>query len=102
MTNYKQQGDVLFKSIDKLPEGLEKQGGSIVQEGESTGHAHRLSGDFQLYSQPTTKKRFLRIVKESTISHEEHMPFTLPTGDYVIDIVQESDPFSDEMHAVAD
>ena len=35
-----EQGDVMLKKIDKLPEGLEKLSTKVLQESEVTGHHH--------------------------------------------------------------
>lgn len=42
---YKQQGDVLIKKIDKLPEGLTKLDTKILQESEITHHHHHFTKD---------------------------------------------------------
>lgn len=101
---YIQQGDVLIKRIEKFDEKrMEKKIGGVLQEGETTGHAHRLSGDgFTIFQEPTTKQRFLRVVKTTPLTHEEHKEFDIPPGDYVIDIVREYDHFEEETRRVLD
>jgi len=99
---YIQQGDTLYYP-EALPEGLELLNTNVVQEGEATGHAHRLSGDsFQLYQHPKTKEKFLRLVEPTALRHEEHKEIILPPGDYRIGIVREYDHFSEEARKVAD
>jgi hypothetical protein len=98
-----QQGDVLFYKMKSLPKNLEEQKTNIVQEGEATGHAHRLSGtNFQMFIQPETKKRYLRIVKATPLTHEEHKKIDLPEGEYEIGIVREYDHWDEESRAVID
>lgn len=99
---YIQQGDTLYYP-EKLPEGLEKLNTNVVQEGEATGHAHRLHGEgFQLFHNPKTKEKFLRLVEPTSLKHEEHKEIKLPPGDYRIGIVREYDHFSEEARQVAD
>lgn len=98
-----QQGDVLFHKIESIPKNLTEQKTNIVQEGEATGHAHRLYGDdYKMFIQPETKKRYLRVVKETPLKHEEHKEITLPEGDYEIGIVREYDHWDEETRAVID
>lgn len=102
--NYFQHGDVLLFKVDKIPGGLEKCNHNRVQEGEATGHAHRLYGDgFTIFEDPHTKQRnYLRLLKETPIRHEEHKEILLPPGDYRIGIVREYDHFQEEAKRVID
>lgn len=98
-----QQGDVLFYKMKKMPLNLEEQKTNIVQEGEATGHAHRLYGDgFKMFIEPSTKKRYLKILKETPLRHEEHKEIMLPDGEYEIGIIREYDHFSEEVRSVVD
>lgn len=101
--NYYQQGDVLL-FIEKIPKSAKEDLKThIIEHGEHTGHAHRLtSQDFVHLQNPKTKERFLRIVKETTIAHEEHNPITLPPGDYRIGRVREKGMFDDLIAPVVD
>lgn len=99
---YFQQGDVLFLS-ESIPSEAKKNDkfDGVVQYGESTGHAHRLSGeDFEEYHHEN--RRYLRLLKETPVRHEEHNPIHLPKGDYEIRIVREKDHFSDLVRPVVD
>lgn len=99
---YYQQGDVLIKTINSLPEGLVvNPEGLIVQHGEHTNHSHRLDSG-TVYINPQTKIKYLTLVQDTTISHEEHKPIRLPRGTYEIGIVREYDHFSEEARAVVD
>lgn len=98
-----QQGDVLFHKIKNIPKDLEELKTNIVQEGEATGHAHRLHGNgFEMFHDKKTKRRFLKIVDSTPLRHEEHKEILLPTGDYEIGIVQEYDHFDEEARTVID
>ena len=72
--------------------------------GEATGHAHRLHGDgFTVYDHPTTRRKHLRVVKDNVmLRHEEHKPFAIPPGDYVVEGVREYDHFDEEARQVVD
>lgn len=97
-----QQGDVqLFP--EPIPHGLEKLKGNVVQEGEHTGHAHRLfDGNFQLFECPKTKARHLRVLEPVNFRHEEHKTLTIPPGDYRIGIIQQWDYDTEESKRVID
>lgn len=98
-----QQGDIIL-FIEKIPSGkLERLDTAIIEHGEQTGHCHRLnSDDFEHYQDPKTKTRYLRLVKPTKLSHEEHNPIVLPPGDYRIGRVREKDFFSDMVAPVVD
>lgn len=97
-----QQGDVqLFP--EPIPKGLEKFKGNVVQEGEHTGHAHRLyDGEFQMFECPKTKVRHLRVVTPVNFRHEEHHALTIPPGDYRIGIIQQWNYDEQESQRVID
>lgn len=101
-----QQGDVLFKMVDALPEGLKKKkaarrGLVTFAEGEVTGHHHSCIADcIVLYEKDGTL--YCSVGKEATVTHQEHNPVTLAPGNYEIGIVREVDHFADEIRRVAD
>jgi hypothetical protein len=97
-------GDVLFEKIDSLPQGLVNLNTNVVQEGEHTGHAHRLtSGEYEVLQHPETKVKYLRVITEARISHEEHKTQELP-GNHIfrIGIMKEFDYDSMEQRQVVD
>jgi hypothetical protein len=114
-----QQGDVLFHS-EKIPAGeLERVVNPVIQEGEHTGHAHRIlgfkAGDVGSSAMPTelspsweilrdkaTNVRYLRTHAPIEVGHEEHKTVTIPPGEYRIGIVQEYDHFAEEARQVLD
>lgn len=102
--DYWQQGDCLFFPIDKIPHDGIKLKTNIIQSGEATNHHHRADSmtSPELFEQPKTKKRHLRLLKPTTITHEEHKPIELPPGDYEVRIVKEYDHFKEESRAVLD
>lgn len=94
---YLQQGDVLLIK-EALPSGLTTvKKDPVLQYGEATGHAHRLtSDDFELFEEPKTKTRYLKLLKPTVLKHEEHDPITLPPDTYRIDIIREVGDMEDE------
>ena len=100
-----QQGDVLLYSVTTLPTGLVKAKDNVVQEGEFTGHAHRLnlqSGDTELLLDEATNTKYLNVKSATMLSHEEHNTIVIPPGLYKTDIVQEYDHFAEEARRVQD
>jgi len=97
-----QQGDVLMKGIEKLPEGLKKVNHLTLALGEVTGHSHQVtSGEAEMYEKDGTF--FLKVTSENAIvTHQEHAPVTLEEGTYEIDIVKEYSHFDEEARRVAD
>lgn len=98
-----EQGDVLLIQ-DSLPKkGLEKIKEPVIEYGEHTGHAHRLTeGEYEFYNHPKTKERYLRVVTPTTVRHEEHAPIILPPGDYRTGKVREKGMFDDLIAPVVD
>lgn len=110
-----QQGDVLFHEVE-LPKGeFEKLKTSTVQEGEHTGHAHRLQfrhddipggsakTNFVILQNKESGIRYLKVTNEPVnLAHEEHKTIAIPPGEYEIRIVQEYDHFAEEARQVQD
>jgi hypothetical protein len=109
-----QQGDVVLKSVISIPEGVKKmvkknQSGHVLAEGEVTGHAHIMDDTTtELYEKDG--KLFISVSKTTDLKHlkgntglqADHNPVTVPTGDYEVRIVQEFDPFAEEVRKVQD
>ena len=98
------QGDVLFKSIPKLPKGdSKKRENGVVAYGEVTGHSHALAVEDRttaevleigagLYVHVSDSGVRIEGAQGATFVHEEHGPITLPPGDYEITIQREYTP----------
>ena len=104
---YFQQGDVVLVPVERIPAEFVEAETNVLQEGEVTGHAHRLHGDgFRVHAIPgkvgNADKKYLRLVKPVALRHEEHKEIKLPTGDFEIRIVREYDHFEEEARRVAD
>jgi hypothetical protein len=84
----------LEKAVVGKPHRLPHMGSGVLAEGEATGHAHRLAGDFQ--HMLTSDGSFVRIGDAgATLTHEEHGTMTklLPGEWYTSGIQRE---FADE------
>jgi hypothetical protein len=85
------QGDILLVPVPggRLPEHArplprDAEGRLVLALGEATGHAHAVAApDADLLAEPDwVDQRFLRIVTEALLTHEEHAPIRLPAGLY--------------------
>lgn len=76
--------------------------GKILAEGEATGHAHRARAKTAKVFEREDGQRELHAPHGTAVDHEEHNTVALPAGDYDRLIVQEYDPFADEVREVRD
>jgi hypothetical protein len=103
-----QQGDVLLKSVSKLPEGKKigrqytgyGRGRFILAEGEVTGHCHAICDDVTMVD--ANGVMYLQNDKPVELGHEEHHNVEVPAGIWEIGIVQEYDHFAEEAKNVKD
>jgi hypothetical protein len=83
------QGDVFVfeapPSAKPLAPIARDNGRIVLAYGEVTGHAHAIHDrDAELFALANTDDRFLRIMSQSYITHEEHSTISLPPGDYIV------------------
>ncbi len=84
------QGDVLVRAVERLPEGCTEvardDGRIILAYGEVSGHAHAIDAppEGATMLSPGGNRRFLQLVREVVVSHEEHAVITLPPGLYEV------------------
>jgi hypothetical protein len=103
------QGDVMFLPVAALPVGdRKKRDSGTVAYGEVTGHHH------SLLTEDLTRAEVFEIggglfvhvsddgvrIEGATFTHQEHLPVTLPPGDYEVRIQREYAP--DEIRSVID
>lgn len=97
--SYYQQGDVILIKRDAVKGKKAKT--LTIQEGEHTGHAHRItSGRGNIFQDGDMK--FVKALGPVTITHEEHLPLTIEEGEYEVRIVRQKDPFSKIVSRVVD
>ncbi len=81
------QGDLLFKQVKSIPKGEWKQrkNGHIL-EGEVTGHIHRIADLEAAEVLECGEGLCLTVTAEggAAIVHEDHLPITLPVGNYEV------------------
>ena len=78
-TQYR-QGDLLFILQEARPEGtLAERPGSVIVEGEATGHAHRLVGG-TILQDVLEGTLYLDLPTTGRVVHEEHDALTLGPG----------------------
>jgi len=93
-TTQVRQGDVFIEECAVLPADAQQvepvAGRVILAAGEVTGHHHAMpSSDAAILAKGA--ERFLKVNRQSTLSHEEHGPIVLPGGTYEITIQREYD-----------
>lgn len=74
----------------------------VLAEGEMTGHFHRATAKTARVFEDDTGHRTLSAPRGTKVVHEEHKPITVPPGEYDRTIVQEFDPFEEEVREVRD
>lgn len=113
---YYQQGDVILRPVQALPEGFDLTDSKVLQEGETTGHKHQFldskAVDVYVANLKTPLSggatihfgigKVVVVKREAKLTHEEHKPVTLPPGIYEMDLVREYDYDADEMRRVID
>jgi hypothetical protein len=89
------QGDVLLRAISAIPVAVEpsdrEAGRIILAHGEATGHAHAIDAPESEAKLLTTaeNQRFLRLVADVDLVHEEHSSIRLPAGSYEVILQRE-------------
>ena len=104
MTNGNNQilrhGDLLLKTVKDIPGKAVKLGTDTLQEGEVTGHRHRLKGDFDILIE--NNQKFVNAKSELELVHEEHNTIQIPIGKYVLFQEREFDLFDELYKEVLD
>ena len=72
-----------------------------LMEGEVTGHAHRVTAD-DAWVEGGGDERFLSAPSGTTVEHEEHKAFEIPSGEYDVCRQLEIDPDTEEIRSVLD
>ena len=82
------QGDLLFREVNQLPEGSEprKRNNGHIEEGEKTGHIHRLATLEDAEVLEIGNGLFVNVTAEGGVSivHQEHQPLALPPGNFEV------------------
>jgi hypothetical protein len=76
-------GDVFIAAVKGIPRGAVRRAGTLLAEGEATGHSHRIERPETVELYERGGLLYLRVVAESAqVIHQEHCPITLPRGTY--------------------
>lgn len=103
VTNNFQQGDLIGRKLDAMPEGYQKTISKlrcVLAHGES-GHSHVIEDDEAELIQ-IGERMLLKLDREATIIHEEHHAITLSPGIWEIGRVKEFDYFAQMERQVVD
>ena len=100
-------GDVILNQVESIPTEAQPKEDSVLQEGEHTGHAHRLSATTETETQPyqiyeQDGNLWVDIKETTALRHEEHKEIMLAPGFYRVGIVREFDPFEEIIREVTD
>lgn len=84
MTTIQRQGDVLLVPAQMPADAVavETKGDVILAFGEVTGHAHRIRESSKVRMWSAGAERFLQVMEQTALTHEEHAPVTLMPGVY--------------------
>lgn len=81
------QGDVLLEETNAIPPSAVLEGGPcILAHGEATGHAHRVEEEAgRIWVDVLTSgRRYLEMLREQPLDHEEHAVIPLPISQFEI------------------
>ena len=79
------QGDVCLVEVSAIPADAKDVTGKeiVLMRGEVTGHAHRIAKPKgKAIFLDAQAERYLQVLSEATIGHEEHTPIILRKGKY--------------------
>lgn len=109
------QGDVLLIKVAEIPESAKPvkrdNGRLVLAHGEATGHAHVIDSPPEEAVLLTDKenRRFLNLVRDSVLKHEEHTNLHVPAGKYQqipqrewVDSMNQAEPDRGEVRPVFD
>lgn len=102
-----QQGDVLIRSVDSIPNSAKEvpriRGKLVLAEGEASGHLHAVAEPHaKLFEDKDQGKVFLMADADIVVKHDEHKAVTVPPGQFEVYRVNEYDHFAEEARQVAD
>ena len=85
------QGDVLLREVKQIPSSAQKSEDRILAQGETTGHAHKVSQQLQVFRTPEQTY----IQGTGQLLHEEHGAIQIPEGTYEVVRQREYDPIAE-------
>jgi len=102
MKSYR-QGDVLLIEVSEVKGDPIKPTarGHVLAHGEVTGHAHTIERKKARYTGTPEGKRFVALLEDTSLKHEEHGAILLRKGGKLIQAFQVED-YGTEVRRVAD
>ncbi|MHB8625225.1 MAG: hypothetical protein ACYDEO_03390 [Aggregatilineales bacterium] len=77
------QGDVLIDTINEMPKGAVPRPGTVLVEGEMTGHTHRIADPKTAEMWEVNGTLYLKVIAATAeIAHDEHKSIRLTKGIY--------------------
>lgn len=73
------QGDLLFRKVDRIPNGFSISKDPVILRGEATGHKHELVNGV-VFRAKYHRELYIEVLKSGRIIHEEHATLELPMG----------------------
>lgn len=97
----RRHGDVMIKTYEgfKIPDSVKLEPVRVLHGGNN--HDHFFASGKPLVGE-MEGKRFLKVVEDAVIDHEEHGKGDIPQGDYYVEIKQEYDHFLEESRQIQD
>lgn len=83
-TEIVRQGDIMLKRIDKIEGAKQIHRGGMIEEGEQTGHVHRLPDNVSKFYETSNGKMLIELEKPAQITHEDHLPVHTPEGSFEV------------------
>lgn len=86
------QGDVLLRQIAAVPAvATQEKGPCILAYGEATGHSHQVKTGGEIWVDVNENgRRYLKVLEDTTLDHEEHSCAVLAKGDVYEIVIQRS------------
>lgn len=84
------QGDILLRPVAEIPKGAREvprdAGRLVLAYGEVTGHAHVIDAPPEEATLLSVgeRARFVRLMRDVDLRHEEHDTLSLPAGTYQV------------------
>lgn len=94
-------GDLLIRKCEPK-NGLKVVENKVVEEGEATGHYHRIQGDGGTVLVDEQETKYIEVGELVEITHEEHNPITIPPGFYEVVRQREYNPYEEAVRYVQD
>lgn len=80
----------------------EKVNTNIIEEGEVSGHFHRINDNVEVFKSVEDDCMLLKVLKETPLTHDEHKTINVFSGNFKKRIVNEYDHLTEETRKVAD